>query len=283
MDFIRVFGMKILVVGAGGNLGFEFCAKRKNGLEIYTASANPANCADLLVVPFDGIFGIPGKEIDLVLNFANSYYPAPSPSEEILMRNAIVGVAEAIVEFSRPREIPVISFATYFQFAPVESQPWSEYSALKDIASEIYRNSNSPWMEIVLRDNYGGRRQGKFFDRVLAANLSGSSLNATDGYSLVNLIHVNDIVAFVHQSVFEMLSDTHNFRTRYELRSQNSLTLRKLVEIVDVNRDHPTRVNWGELSYRENEVFEDWISAELPDDWQPKESIIKYIRNYGLE
>ena len=274
--------MNILVVGAGGNLGSEFCDMYKNSLKIYTASANPANISDLSVVPFEGIFGISGNDIDLVLNFANSYYPTPSPIEETLMKNAIVGVAEAIAAFSRPREIPVISFASYFQFAPVQLQPWSGYSTLKNIASKIYRDSDSPWMEIVLRDNYGGKRKDKFFDRVLAANLSGNSLDASDGYSLINLIHIKDIVTFIHRAIFEILSDTHDFRTRYELRDQNSRTLRKIVELVDSNRDRTTRVNWGALPYREREVFEDWTSAELPDNWQPDESIIEYIRSYGL-
>lgn len=274
--------MNILVVGAGGNLGSEFCDMYKKSLTIHTVSANLANISDPSIVPFEGIFGISGNDIDLVLNFANSYYPTPSPIEETLMKNAIVGVAEAIVAFSRPRKIPVISFASYFQFAPAQLQPWSRYSTLKNIASKIYRDSDSPWMEIVLRDNYGGKRKNKFFDRVLAANLSGNTLDTSDGYSLINLIHIKDIVAFIHQAIFEILSDTHNFRTRYELRDQNSRTLRKIVELVDSNRDRKTRVNWGVLPYREREVFEEWTSAELPDNWQPAESIIDYIRSYGL-
>jgi dTDP-4-dehydrorhamnose reductase len=274
--------MNILVIGAGGNLGSEFCAKYKNSLKIYTASANSAKIADLSVVPFEGIFGNSKNDIDLILNFANSYYPSPSPIEEMLMKNAIVGVAEAITAFSRPREIPIISFATYFQFAPEQLQPWSEYSILKNIASEIYRDSNSPWMEIVLRDNYGGRRQDKFFDRVLSANLSGNSLDATEGFSLVNLIHTKDIIAFVRQAIFELRSEATDFKIRYELKNQKSITLRKLVELVDVNRNHPTRINWGALPYRDREVFEDWVSGEVPDSWQPNESIIDYIRSYGL-
>lgn len=273
--------MTILVVGSRGNLGAEFMRIASTEFEIIRGSNSPKAEDRCQVIPSVGITVPHSVSVDLIINFANAYYPVPDYEQSKEMFNSIVGVAEAVRNFTSDKSIPVITFASYFQFAPANLQPWSSYSLLKDEASSIYSSMHSKWFEIVLRDNYGGARRNKFFDRVLEANFLGNQLDATEGRSLINLIHIQDICNYLLMLVRQIKSGTHEEIDRVELRAKDSLSLQELVALVDIIRGTTTRMNWGALPYRIHEVFQDWNSAPVPKLWKPSKSIEDYIRNFG--
>lgn len=273
--------MTILVLGSRGNLGAEFVRIASTEFEIIRGSNLPKTEVECQVIPSVGITIPNNSSVDLIINFANAYYPVPNYEQKKEMFDSIVGVAEAIRNFNADKGIPVITFASYFQFAPANLQPWSSYSLLKDEASSVYSSMNSKWSEIVLRDNYGGARRNKFFDRVLEASYLGIQLDATEGKSLINLIHIQDICNYVISLVRQIKSGTHEEVDRVELRAEVSLSLQELVALIDIIRGTTTKVNWGALSYRTHEVFQDWNSAPVPKLWKPTNSIEDYIRNFG--
>jgi hypothetical protein len=280
MGFGRNFCMNILVIGSRGNLGTEFTRMVATEFEIFKGSNNPRNKFEFRVIPSVGILSPMDLPIDLIINFANAYFHRPDSEQYLRMHSSIVGVAEAIRVFNSHRHIPAISFASYFQFAPKNLQPWSDYSLLKDEASAIYNSMNSAWFEVVLRDNFGGTRRNKFFDSVLEANYLGRKLDATEGNSLINLIHVQDICEYLLFLVRQINSGVHIEPSRVEIRSKKSHSLKELVALVDKNRGISTKVHWGSLPYRDREVFQDWESAPIPTSWTPRHSLEDYVRNY---
>lgn len=274
--------MNILIIGSRGNLGAAFVKKAGSRFNLLIGSSEPINGSEFKVIPWVGIEMTPDTKVDLVINFANKYFPVPDEEQTEQMRNAIVGVARAIQSFNLNRNIPLISFATYFQFAPESLQPWSDYSQFKEEASAIYSSMISGWTEVVLRDNFGGSRRNKFLDRALEANYFGEELEATEGNSLINLIHVDDISDYLISLITHVISTEQPIPERVELRSEKSYSLRELVDLVDKYRNKTTKVKWGQLAYRDREVFENWESAPLPLSWHPIHSLRDYIRDFKI-
>lgn len=272
--------MSILVIGSGGNLGSEFSEIAEKEFNLVRGTNNPKSDSDFRVIPSVGISSVFDMEIELIINFANSYFPSPNAEQAKKMRTAIVGVAEAIQKYNLSSNIPLITFASYFQFAPKEMQPWSLYSELKDEASSIYQMSGVAWTEVILRDNFGGRRKDKFLDRALEANVLGVELETTEGQSLINLTHIKDICEYLVSLANEMILKREMSPQKVELRSERTMSLRELITLIDDLRGSSTKINWGALPYREHEVFEEWVSAPLPSSWHTKRPLEDYILNY---
>lgn len=274
--------MKVLVIGSGGNLGTEFTKVANRHFDLVRCSKNPKSTSEYKIDPFYGISTSDTENVEIIVNFANAYFPTPNSAQNFQMYEAIIGVAKAIQIFNADLNIPVISFASYFQFAPQEMQPWSIYSQFKDEASTIYRSMESPWTEVVLRDNFGGIRTDKFLERALVANSLGIDLDATPGNSLINLIHIQDICEYLLLIMKQKKTYVNRNHSQVELRSEKSYSLRELISMVDAYRGRATKVNWGAYPYREHEVFQEWISAPLPLTWKPKRALEDYIRNFQL-
>lgn len=276
----RIVDMTVLVIGSSGNLGSEFTKVANTEFDLIRGSKDPKSSSEYKINPFFGISATGNENIELIINFANAYFPSPNSAQIFQMHEAIVGVAKAIQIFNEDLNIPVMTFASYFQFAPEELQPWSKYSQLKDEASAIYKSMESPWTEVVLRDNFGGSRRDKFLERALVANSLGINLDATEGKSLINLVHIQDICDYLLLRAKQMKLNENNSYLRVELRNEKSYSLRELISLVDTLRGKHTKVNWGAYPYREHEVFQDWESAPLPQSWMPKRSLQDYIRNF---
>ena len=270
--------MNILAVGLGGNLGSYFSDNSIHKASLQRVVRDEFLLSEFTISPEVGIKLPKNYFPDLIINFANSYFPSPNSSQVEKMKSAIVGVSESIAKTSSIYSVPVISFSSYFQYPPLRLRPWSAYSLLKDQSIEILRNSSSNFIELTLGDNYGGTRRDKFFDVALLSNLQGTQLDANPGGSLLNLLHVSDICRGIDQIISNLssFSGHHHF----EIRSQSSQTLREIVSLIDSERGIETRVSWGAIPYREKEVFEDWKCAEVLKGWQPISDLRSYIRNF---
>ncbi len=270
--------MNILAIGLGGNLGSYFSDNSIHKVSLQKVVRDEFLLSEFTIAPEVEIKLPKNYFPDLIINFANSYFPSPNSSQVEKMKAAIVGVSESIAKTSSIYSVPVISFSSYFQYPPLRLRPWSAYSLLKDQGIEILRNSSNNFIEITLGDNYGGKRRDKFFDVALLSNLQGTQLDANPGDSLLNLLHLSDICRGIDQIISNLssFSGHHHF----ELRSQCSQTLREIVSIIDSERGNETKVNWGAIPYREKEVFEDWKCGEALEGWQSISDLRSYIRNF---
>lgn len=269
----------ILVTGSGGNLGRYFCENSfyKNGL--HCIQRNDTLSSDFTISPGRAIRLPDNYKPSLIINFANAYFPSANPTQVEIMRSAIVGVSESISETSSIHSIPVISFSSHFQYPPLQLRPWSAYSELKDESVQILETRASSFVEITLRDNYGGLRRDKFFDLALLANKLGTNLDANQGDSLLNLSHVSDLCRGIDSVISQL--DAHKAREHFELKNHNTYTLRELVALIDSTTNRKTSVKWGVMPYREKEVFTDWECAPAPFNWKPEAEIEDYIHNFN--
>jgi hypothetical protein len=270
--------MNILAIGTGGNLGSYFVKNSRHRHCISSTVRESEPTRDFSLITWDKIY-LPEKyRPDFIINFANSYYPSPNAAELRSMQDAIVGVAHSIFNTNLNFSAPIIAFSSYFQYAPIEMHPWSQYSILKDESFQIYESMNSTKIELTLRDNYGGNRKDKFFDVALLANKNGSQLSANPGESIINLLHLSDICNGIDSVIDNLASGTNS--AHFEFKARESHTLRNLVRLIDELSLKETSVNWGAYPYRDKEVFEEWECAPTPPGWFPKVELADFIRNF---
>jgi nucleoside-diphosphate-sugar epimerase len=262
---------KILIIGGNGNLGEAIVDDFSKNFSkvVVTGSTSTKEFLES------------NEKFQLVINAANRYFPQPTQGQINEMEKSIVGLAESIKNYIIIHNTPVIYFSTYLQYAPKNLQPWSEYSEFKSIAAKFFKHvsvsRSIPTTEIILYDNFGGKRKNKIFDLMLQAAIKGENLATSPGYSVVNLTHVKDIVRGIRESAIEILSPKSKIVRSYQFKSAKSYTLRELELMISKTLNIDKFVNWGDVKYRSKEVFELWDCAESPGFWSETESLDNYV------
>ena len=274
----------VLIVGSTGNLGAVVMRiLLKMGVDAVPVHKVGTLDPEFAIIPFDGIYSSTNRSPDLVINLSNFYSSNPSIKDLERMRESIVGVAVAVAKSVSKWRVPVISFSSYFQYAPFENSPWSTYSSLKSEAQDIFisesQNSQISFSDFILYDTYGGARKNKFFDLALQCQILGQTLDASLGEQVLNLTHIEDIAEFVSNQVFMLTNNHEGARTGiFELRASRTLTLRDVVKEIDSVSGEKLEVRWGALPYRTREVFQLWETGlPTPPDWKPVRDLRSYI------
>ncbi len=281
------------LLGSTGNLGstlfHEIDQHRKNSSFVLKRIGRPEKISrDFNITPEGFITSSEGEFPDVIVNLSNSYFPNPRPEQLREMETAILGVANAISSSIKKTGCSVISASTYFQYCPTEQQPWSHYSELKNTAKEIIKTAaescGTNFTDFVLFDNYGGLPRNKFVDFLERSLLDGVQLECTEGAQVLNLTHVNDLVAAFVSAVDELANTQGKGSQTYELKSQFTVSLRQLVDIAERASGRRASINWGAIPYREKEVFELWETGfKPPSAWRPTIEFEAYIERKFTE
>lgn len=273
---------KILLIGKTGNLGFEINRyfEEKN-YEVYAAVRNPIGPYEFLIKPNEPISLPKDLKIDLIINAANRYYVNPKPEEVLEMNESIIGIAKSIC--MSDLSCPLIYFSSYLQYLPDEMQPWSEYTIIKSEATKIFNSygmdTRNMTLEVVLYDNYGGRRKDKFIDLAIDSALKKIDLQATKGETVVNLTHVFDIVKALEATfTSDLFNSINNTNHSYSIYSAELYSLKKLVDLIEEVLEVKVPVEWGTIPYRKREVFEFYEAKSL----LPKFLQENFLRDYIL-
>lgn len=273
----------ILIIGSSGNLGSELTPLLTQNYNVYTPNRNQFNSWLRIEKNSDSGVLPSGLSPDLILNLATYYSPKPSDLELLKMNNSIVGVAEKLSELNQVWNAPIVGISSYFQFAPKMFQPWSEYSEMKKKASDILRQScatvQKDFTELVLHDNFGGGRKTKFLDILVDSYRSGNKLQATPGFSILNLVSILNLSQGISNVIESMLMNPTSGSTIYGIHSRRSWTLRALDQHISQITGLKSNVQWGALPYREKEVFEEWEKQNLPASWiEDDHAIESYVK-----
>jgi nucleoside-diphosphate-sugar epimerase len=276
------------LLGSTGNLGsfffHEIDQQGRNSSFVVKKIGRPEKISgDFNITPEGFITSREGEFPDVIVNLSNSYYPNPRPEQLREMETAILGVANAISNSIEKSGCSVISASTYFQYCPTEQQPWSHYSELKNTAKEIVKTAaescGTNFMDFVLFDNYGGLPRNKFVDFLERSLLDGVQIDCTEGAQVLNLTHVNDLVAAFVSAVDELANTQGKGSQTYELKSQFTVSLRELVDIAERASGRRASINWGAIPYREKEVFELWETGfKPPSAWKPNIEFLEEVK-----
>lgn len=258
----------VALIGASGNLGQAL----KRNLEGFDFEVLPifrpeTPNAKFFCIPYQTII-TSGIKPNLIINASNFYSPSASVENINRMHDSIVGVAKSIANANVEWRVPVVSFSSYFQFAPLNSKPWSIYSQLKDEAFALLAESSTSlkqnhW-DFMLYDTYGGIYRGKFLDKLSDIIRFSGAMDATLGEQEINLTHIEDIarnVASLLRMYFDgsLISSTRRFQIKHPI----TYSLKSLACLAEVTLGRRLPINWGVIPYREKEVFKLW-EVDLP-------------------
>jgi nucleoside-diphosphate-sugar epimerase len=155
-------------------------------------------------------------------------------------------------------------------FGGAEYSPVSLYAAMKQAFVDVLRYfqdvESLDAREVCLFDTYGPNDdRGKLVGVLLDHARQGSALTMSSGKQLVDLTHVDDVVAALRAA------DAHDGDLRRLVaRNGSPVTVRELVGIVEEISGRTLDVTWGAREDRPREMTEDWIVAADDIGWRPQ-------------
>jgi CDP-3, 6-dideoxy-D-glycero-L-glycero-4-hexulose-4-reductase len=274
----------ILLIGANGYLGkFIYQALVRQSYKVLVIGRATSNYR------IDGYFDTAGNLVtyeeiqpDLIINLANSYVIDPSTSEIQKMRESIIDLSNYITDYAVTNRVRVILTSSYFQYAPSDLQPWSEYAEMKRIATSHAKFSlienGIPFLELVLYDNFGGPPRGKILDLLLDAFRNSGRISVNPGESLINLIHIEDLVQAYLIGVRSIL-ESKCIDSSFSLHGDETLTIRQLVECIEKSSGSNIKMDiaWGEKAYRNREMMQYWQPYPRLPKFEPRIKLVDYL------
>jgi nucleoside-diphosphate-sugar epimerase len=121
-----------------------------------------------------------------------------------------------------------------------------------------------------LFDTYGNADpRPKLFHLLNNASTTGESLDMSAGEQLIDLVHVDDVVAAYITAAKRLLFGNLSEHECYAVSSGQPLQLRKVVELFIAVTGCNLQVNWGARPYRFREVMKPWSRGVRLEGWEP--------------
>lgn len=203
--------------------------------------------------------------------------------EQMIISNVLFS-SQLVEGMARNGVKNLVNTETFWQHAQGTDQyePVCLYAATKQAFHDIlyYYTSTSAIQAIslVLFDTYGpDDPRKKLFNFLKLAAFNNKPIDMTPGQQIVDMSHVDDVVAAYLQAA-EMLLATNiaKFAT-YAVTSGRRMKLKELVELIIRETGISIHPNWGGRPYRPNEVMVPWLGEPLPG-WRPNIELEKGIR-----
>lgn len=129
-----------------------------------------------------------------------------------------------------------------------------------------------------LFDTYGPDDQrAKLIKLLLQAASSGEPLNMSGGEQRIDLVHVDDVVDAYMMAARQLMQNDHLAYASYGVSSENPVSLRELVSILQKALRRTIVVNWGAKPYRPREVMQPWHSFERLPGWTARHKIADFF------
>ena len=141
--------------------------------------------------------------------------------------------------------------------------------AFEDMQSYYINDQKLKSITLKLFDTYGpGDTRKKLFYLLRKTAKSGEILLMSPGEQKLNLVYIDDVIdAFI--LALKMLPTINTPKT-FGIASQDSFSLKEIVNIYSKVVGKTLNINWGGKPYREREVFEPWTKFENVPGWQAK-------------
>ncbi len=159
-------------------------------------------------------------------------------------------------------------------FGNAEYDPVNLYAATKqsfsDILSYYVKAQGISALTLELTDTYGpDDPRPKLIPMLRKSALENAPLSFSPGGQLLDLVHVDDVVAGYETAIQNVLSLKPYQEKTYMLRSGEPLTLKSLVTLFNELSPHKVKAEWGVRAYRARETMEPWTWGETLPNWRP--------------
>lgn len=207
----------------------------------------------------------------VVFHLATMYTPHHEPGEIARMVEANVTFGTAVADAAARGGTRLVHATSAWQhYAGAEYSPASLYAATKQAFCDVVRyfteSEGLKADEVCLFDTYGpddDRR--KLVWLLLEHAASGEPLPMSPGRQLVDLTHVDDVVAaLLHVATGPPLG------TRLVARSGQPLTIRALAALVEKVTGRAVDTRWDDRPARPREMEQNWVVSGADTSWRPQ-------------
>ena len=105
-------------------------------------------------------------------------------------------------------------------------------------------------------------------------------LEMTLGEQELFLVHIDDVVRAFAQAAVDLLGNTIHGHRRYSIRSQESIKLSELIDMITLKLKYACQVDLGGRPYRNREVMAPWLGGNILPGWNPEISLHAGISEY---
>lgn len=259
----------IFITGANGFLGASlvkhFLGAGHEVVAVIRADGARNNLTNLncQIIEYDGSISSLQAHLNantIVVHTA-SYYVAEHKEEDLPnLVNSNLKFGLNLLEAMRTSWTKnIINIGTAWQdYKGQERRPVNLYAATKQVFEDIlqYYCDAEDFCAISLRlnDTYGETdSRMKLLRLLILSALDGASLQMSDGFQKVNLLHIEDVCAAIYQAT-TMVSRQSGF-DYFNLCSKDEFTLRELVDYIESIIMLKINIDWGKREYRRREVM----------------------------
>jgi nucleoside-diphosphate-sugar epimerase len=220
-------------------------------------------------------------EPEVVFHLATLFPNAATVRDPVALIDANVRFGAVLAAAaSEVGSVFVTTSSSWQHYGGNDYSPVSLYAATKQAFNDILRYfgelESLPVVDVCLYDTYGpDDDRTKLVSLLFEGAHSGRPIPMSDGYQLINLTHVSDVVAGIVSAMDAPPGS-------YVLRSQDSIQVRSVVDLVRTVTGEPIPIQWGSFASRPREMVTDWTFGTGLPGWQPEIDLASGLRELWL-
>ena len=294
--------MRILITGASGFIGCElvrflinknhdvFCTVNKEKESLVTITnigsdklffLNKDNLLDM------DLF-IKKNNFDGIIHLATYYVFEHSEKDLNPMLSCNITFGVYLIELAVKNKVKwFINVGTFFQHFHSEIyRPVNLYAATKQAFFDVLDFYNDKFeikiIDLKLNDTIGVSDKRKKIPLILKESMkNNSSIDMSPGEQLINILDIEDVLAgFYCMLKYVEHSEKKQEIEKFVLRSSETITLKKLVELFEKISNKRLSVNWGGREYRAREIMIPWTGGHLVPGWSQKIKLIDSVKKF---
>jgi nucleoside-diphosphate-sugar epimerase len=275
------FAGPVLVTGANGFIGRHLCsqlaAAGENVHAVVRASSSRAVAHNREVTIHtlrdsisDYAAASDSVQPTVVFHLATLFQPHHEPTEIARMVEDNITFGTTVADTAMRSGARLIHVTSAWQhYAGAEYSPVSLYAATKQALCDIIRYFTEAEGlisdEVCLFDTYGPcDDRKKLMWLLLEHAASGDPLPMSSGHHLIDLTHVDDVVAALVQ-----VATGPTLGTRLVVRSGAPITIRALAALVEQVTGRAIDTRWDQRPARPREMEENWDVPGAVTSWRP--------------
>lgn len=232
---------------------------------------------DLVDGSMDSLFG-QGEQFDAVVHAAANYGRQGESQSNVFEANALFPLR--LLEKARTHQTPL--FINIGSSLPRNLNPYALSKAqFMEWGQLLCSEGNTCFIHAALEHFYGPGDDGsKFITHVIRSCLRGvEEVPLTSGVQQRDFLHVEDVVSALLYLLEHGKSMRQGFES-FEIGSGNATPVREVVETIHRLCDSKTRLVFGALPFRINEVLQSEadISAMQKLGWSPRVELMDGLR-----
>lgn len=227
---------------------------------------------------------------DIVFHIASLFLADHQPNNiDALIQSNILFGTHLLEAMARNDVKKFINTGTSWQhFEDSEYDPVCLYAATKQAFEAVMtyysKVKGIKMITLKLFDTYGaGDTRPKLLALLNKLRLSNEEkLGMSGGEQILSLVHIQDVMSAYQISAKRLLDNLVEESESYTVASNERVSIKQLVEIIEDILNLKLSIEWGARPYREREVMKPWSKGINVPGWEAKVSLRAGLYDYFL-